>query len=49
MDRYSFGGDIPTIITGKITNLEEDQIEVTTKTMMLFILILLQGIPEDRL
>ena len=25
-----FGGEIPTIITGKITNLEEDMIEITT-------------------
>ena len=25
-----FDGDVPTIITGKITNIEEDQIEVTT-------------------
>ena len=25
-----FGGDFPTIITGEITNLEEDSIEITT-------------------
>ena len=25
-----FGGEIPTIITGEITNLEEDMIEITT-------------------
>ena len=25
-----FGGDVPVIITGEITNLEEDMIEITT-------------------
>jgi hypothetical protein len=43
-----FGGDIPTVITGKITNLEEDMIEVrTTDDDTIFINFAYQGIPED--
>ena len=43
-----FGGDIPTVITGKITNLEEDMIEIkTTDNDTLFINFNYQGIPED--
>jgi len=43
-----FGGDIPTIITGKITNLEEDMIEIrTTDNDVIFINFAYQGIPED--
>ena len=43
-----FGGDIPTIITGKITNLEEDMIEIrTTDNDIIFINFAYQGIPED--
>jgi hypothetical protein len=43
-----FSGDIPVIITGKITNLEEDMIELkTTDGDTLFINFNYQGIPED--
>lgn len=43
-----FGGEIPTVITGKITNLEEDMIEVrTTDDDTIFINFAYQGIPED--
>ena len=43
-----FGGDIPTVITGKITNLEEDMIEIrTTDGDTLFINFNYQGIPDD--
>jgi len=43
-----FGGEIPTIITGKITNLEEDMIEIrTTDNDVIFINFSYQGIPED--
>jgi hypothetical protein len=43
-----FGGEIPTVITGEITNLEEDMIEVrTTDDDTLFINFKYQGVPED--
>ena len=43
-----FGGEIPTIITGKITNLEEDMIEIkTTDNDIIYINFAYQGIPED--
>lgn len=43
-----FGGEIPTVITGKITNLEEDMIEIkTVDNDTLFINFNYQGIPED--
>lgn len=43
-----FGGEIPTVITGKITNLEEDMIEITTVDKdVLYINFNYQGIPED--
>jgi len=43
-----FGGEIPTVITGKITNLEEDMIEIrTTDDDTLFINFAYHGIPED--
>ena len=43
-----FGGEIPTVITGEITNLEEDMIEIrTTDGDTLFINFNYQGIPED--
>jgi hypothetical protein len=43
-----FGGDIPTIITGEITNLEEDMIEIkTTDGDTIFINFAYRGIPED--
>ena len=44
-----FDGDIPIIITGKITNLEEDQIEVTTygENDVIYIDFAYKGIPED--
>ena len=43
-----FGGEIPTVITGKITNLEEDMIEIrTTDNDVIFINFSYQGIPED--
>jgi hypothetical protein len=44
-----FGGEIPAILTGEITNLEEDQIEFTTfpELRVLFIDFAYQGIPEQ--
>ena len=43
-----FGGEIPTVITGEITNIEEDMIEIrTTDGDTLFINFNYQGIPED--
>ena len=43
-----FGGDFPNIITGEITNLEEDMIEVTTVDGdILYINFDYKGIPED--
>jgi hypothetical protein len=44
-----FGGDVPTIITGEITNLEEDMIEITTypDKDVIFIDFAYKGIPED--
>ena len=44
-----FDGDVPTIITGKITNIEEDQIEVTTygENDVIYIDFAYKGIPED--
>jgi len=44
-----FGGEIPTIITGEITNLEEDMIEITTypEKEIIYINFAYKGIPED--
>jgi hypothetical protein len=43
-----FGGDFPIILTGEITNLEEDMIEVTTTDKdILYINFDYKGIPED--
>ncbi len=45
-----FGGEIPMIITGHITNLENDEIEITTYSPIndiIFINFEYQGIPED--
>lgn len=43
-----FGGDYPTIITGEITNLEDDMIEVkTTDNDMIYINFAYKGIPEN--
>ena len=44
-----FGGDIPIIITGKITNIEEDMIEITSypDNDALYINFAYKGIPED--
>ena len=44
-----FGGDVPTIITGEITNLEEDMIEITTypEKDVIFLDFAYKGIPED--
>jgi AraC-like DNA-binding protein len=44
-----FGGDIPAIITGEITNLEEDRIEVTTypEIHTIYFDFGYQGIPEN--
>jgi hypothetical protein len=43
-----FGGDIPSVITGKITNLEEDMIEIQTiDNDTIYINFAYQGIPED--
>ena len=44
-----FGGDIPTTITGKITNLEEDMIEITTypEKDVIYIDFGYKGLPEN--
>ena len=44
-----FGGEIPSIITGEITNLEEDMIEITTfpATRVIYIDFKYQGLPEE--
>ena len=44
-----FGGEVPTIITGEITNLEEDEIEIKTfpDNETIFINFEYQGIPEN--
>ena len=44
-----FGGDIPTIITGMITNVEEDMIEIRTypEDEMIYINFGYMGIPEN--
>lgn len=43
-----FGGDVPAIITGEITNLDEDMIEVTTTDQKsIFIDFGYKGIPEN--
>jgi len=44
-----FGGDVPTIITGKITDLEEDMIEITTYPSedTIYIDFAYKGIPLD--
>jgi len=44
-----FGGDIPVVITGKITDLEEDRIELTTHpdNDVIYIDFAYKGIPED--
>ena len=43
-----FGGDIPTIITGKIINLEEDQIEIKTmEGENIFLDFGYKGLPEN--
>jgi hypothetical protein len=44
-----FGGEIPAILTGEITNLEEDMIEVTTfpELKVIYINFDYKGIPED--
>jgi hypothetical protein len=43
-----FGGNIPVVFTGEITNLEEDMIEITTiDNDILYINFNYQGIPED--
>jgi len=43
-----FGGDIPTVITGKITDLDEDMIELkTTDNDTIYINFNYEGIPEN--
>lgn len=44
-----FNGDIPFIVTGKITNLEEDMIEITTypEKEVIYIDFGYKGLPED--
>ena len=44
-----FGGDVPAIITGEITNVEEDMIEVRTypDNELIYIDFAYKGIPED--
>lgn len=44
-----FGGDMPVVLSGEITNLEEDMIEITTYPGMrvIYIDFAYQGIPED--
>ena len=48
MDIY-FEGDVPVVITGEITNLEEDMIEVRSfpEKEMLYINFAYKGIPLD--
>ena len=44
-----FGGDIPVVMTGKITDLEEDRVEITTHPDgdVIYIDFAYKGIPED--
>ena len=44
-----FGGELPVTFTGKITNLEEDKIEITTfpEKEVIFLDFAYQGLPED--
>jgi hypothetical protein len=44
-----FGGDLPLTLTGKITNLEEDRIEITTypENEVIFLDFGYKGLPED--
>jgi len=44
-----FGGDVPVVYTGKITNLEEDMIEITTHpdNDVIYIDFAYMGIPDD--
>ena len=43
-----FGGEIPVVVTGKITNLEEDMIEIrTTDEDTIYINFEYKGVPED--
>lgn len=44
-----FGGDLPTVITGLITDIEEDMIEIRTypEDEMIYINFAYMGIPED--
>ncbi len=44
-----FGGDIPVTITGRISNLEEDMIEITTypDNELIYIDFAYKSIPED--
>jgi hypothetical protein len=44
-----FGGELPTIITGKITNIEEDQLEITMYPIadVIYIDFAFKGIPEN--
>ena len=45
----TFSGDIPTIITGQITNLEEDMIEIKTypSNSVIYIDFAYKGLPEE--
>ena len=52
VNRYitiEFGGEVPTIINGKITNLEEDRIEITSypDNQVFYIDFEYKGIPRD--
>ena len=44
-----FGGDLPITITGKVTNLEEDKIEITTfpEKEVIFLDFAYKGLPDD--
>ena len=44
-----FGGEVPTIITGEITNLEEDMIEITTfpDLEVIYVDFAYKGMPEE--
>jgi hypothetical protein len=44
-----FGGDLPITLTGKISNLEEDKIEITTfpENDVIFLDFAYKGLPED--
>ena len=49
MDYIYFGGNVPLVITGEITNLENDMIEITTfpEEEIIYIDFAYKGLPEE--